>query len=525
MDRELRQLFGQICDQASDVAASFRACRCSEGDRSTGTDGQGGVNTMRRDLIAILQRVGAASVGDDLSDEVLKRTVARLESQVSVLDGATTTPIDGGAESTSKIGTPTSPHEERTESPTNTEISVESPHGQPLTLMRLPPEIRAMIWWEALRPEGGFVPLRPWGAFQWGYVDRGRIRARIVRWHRARTALNDRKARPSADPRSSDARGFDHSWEREGEHWGAPWTGVGWALLRVNKQLYEEAEAAYWRRVVADGLMLSFGCGMGKGDYWGLAVARTFFNDFTTLYLQNIQRVHLDLRRPDYDDGPNGYGGQALVVQRAGPQTVNFVRVLGTVLNNISTRLTSLRHLSLTLSGWVPDVRQTPVSRLHCSYHVFRKSTNSYPQWIEDTDYPDASLQSSQRWVSRLQNITGLTRLRLRVIYAPRDPDTINARLDRDPGVQRVIHFMSMLRGSMLVNGDALDVGNMRAWANKRYLEFATAERFRIVVQCDDSWDEENKEHRHYVEDDEYDPMDGLNNFGDKFRWDPDSDT
>lgn len=311
-DRELRQLFLQLCDQAADVAASSRACRCSEDVESTRTDSLGEVNAVRRDLIGILQRVGAASVGDDVSDEVLKRTLARLESHVSALDGGTTIAIDGRAESTLKIGTPTSPREERTESPTNTEISVESSHGQPLTLMRLPPEIRTMIWWEALRPESGFVPLRPWGAFQWGYVDRGRIRARIVRWHRARTALNDRKARPSADPRSSDARGFDHSWEREGEHWGAPWTGVGWALLRVNKQVYEEAEAAYWRRAVADGLMFSFGCGRNTGDYWGLAVARTFFNDFTTLYLQNIQRVHLDLRRPDYDDGPNGYGGRRL---------------------------------------------------------------------------------------------------------------------------------------------------------------------------------------------------------------------
>lgn len=64
-------------------------------------------------------------------------------------------------------------------------------------------------------------------------------------------------------------------------------------------------------------------------------------------------------------------------------------------------------------------------------------------------------------------------------MYAPRDPDTIIRRLDRDPGVQRTIHFMAMLRASMLVNGDALGVGNMRAWANKKS---ATAKRFRIVV-------------------------------------------
>lgn len=59
--RELRQLFGQLCDHATEVAASFQACRCNEDARSTGTDGR-----------------GAASAGDDLSDEVLKRTLARL---------------------------------------------------------------------------------------------------------------------------------------------------------------------------------------------------------------------------------------------------------------------------------------------------------------------------------------------------------------------------------------------------------------------------------------------------------------
>ncbi|KAK7699705.1 hypothetical protein SLS64_011478 [Diaporthe eres] len=494
-DWVLRQLFGQLGDQEADVATSFRACGCSEDVQSTGTHGSGEANALRRDLRAFRRRVAAASFGDNLNDELFKSLVARLESQASApkqrttapsdepakntrdvgtqtepafpeargpaVDGATTTPVDGRAESTSEIGSKTSPGEERTESPTNSENSEEPSHG-PLTLMRLPPEVRAQIWWEALRPDAGFLPIVPWTALRNGYADRstGRIRARIRtrstgRFHRARTAQVDRKARPFSDDRSSECRGFDNSWRRAGEEIGAPFTG-GWGLLHVNKQLYEEVEAAYWRRVVADGLMLSFGRGIKTGDYWGLAVARCFFNDFTTLYLQKIQRMHLDLRRPDYDDGPNG--------------------------------------------------------------------TNIHFQWIEDTDYPDARLQSSEHWVARMRNITGLTRLRLRVMYAPRDPDTINARLDQDPGVQRTIHFMSMLRGSMLVNGDALGVGNMRAWANKRYLEFATAERFRIVVQCDDSWDEETKEHRHYMEDDDYDPIGGLNNFEDQFRWDPDAD-
>lgn len=370
-DRELRQLFGQLCDQAADVAACFQACRCNEDVRSTETDGLGGVNAPRRDLVATLQRVGAASVGNDLSDEALKSTLARLASQVSALDEPTTTPIDGRAESTSDMETPTSPGEERTESPTSTEYPVEPARG-PLTLMRLPKEVRALIWWQALRPEGGFVPLTPWAARRHISVDRGRISARTRPFHRARTALVDRQQNPFLDDLQTASRASAQTWERLGEHPtpGSRWTG-GWALLHVNMQIYEEAEAAYWRRVVADDLMLSFGCGRRMGDYWGVLVARTFFNDFTKLYLQKIQRMHLDLRRLDHDDGPNGYGGQAFVVRRAGVVTINYVRYLGAVLGRISTRLTSLRHLSLTLGGWVPDVRQTPVSRLQYKYYTF----------------------------------------------------------------------------------------------------------------------------------------------------------
>lgn len=503
-DRELRQLCEQLCNQATDVVAAFQTCRCSGNVRATVPDGGRGVNALKQ---------GTTAPSDEPAENagtVGTQTVPAIpESEEPAPKGATTT---------------------STESPIDIEVPVEPARG-PLTLMRLPPEIRALIWWEVLRPEGGFVPIVPWG--RPGHLDKGRIRASILgfsgsldalRFHRARTALIDRKRNPGDDERSSASLVSASSWQRQGEHVDARF---GWSLLHINKQIYEEAEAAYWRRVASDGLMFSFGCGRNQGDYWGLAAARTFFNDFTTKYLQTIRRMHLDLRRPD-DDGPNGYGGQAVVLVRAGVQTVNFARALGAVLDNIGTNLTGLRHLSLTFGGWVPDVRQTPVSGLQCSYYVFLNSTNSYPQWIEDTGYPPANarvsgrLQSSQLWVSRLQKITGLTRLRLRVMYAPRYPDTIDARLDQDPGVQRTIHFMSMLRGSMLVNGAALGVGNMRAWANKRQ---ATADQFTIVVQCDDSWDEENKAHRHHIEDYKYDPIGGLNDFGDRFRWDPDAES
>lgn len=476
MDEELRQLLEHLYNQATDVVGAFRTCKCSENVRALLPDGRKGVKALNQ---------------------------------------GTTAPSD------SKTGTQTSPGEERTESPIDIEVPAE-PARRPLTLMRLPPEIRALIWWEVLRPEGGFVPLVPWARV--GHIVNNRIRVSplgfqgsvsAIHFHRARSGTIDLRRIPWCDLQ------FAQSWERRGEHSAAR---DGWSLLHINEQIYEEAEAEYWRRVASDDLMLSFGCGPNTGDYWGVAVAQTFLNDFyNTTYLQTIRRMHLDLRRPD-DDGRNGYGGQAVFVETAGDEPINFARSLCTVLSNIYSRFTGLQHLSLTLGGWVPDVRQTPVSGLQCIYYVFPNSTNTYPQWMEDTDYPyvNARLQSSQRWVTRLRYISGLTRLRLRVIYAPRDPDTINARLDQDQGVQRTIHFMSMLRGEMLVNGDALGTGNMRAWANRRH---ATADQFRIVVQCDDSWDEENETHSHHVEDDEHDPIGGLNDFEDKFRWDPDAES
>lgn len=378
-DRQLQQLLEQLCNQATDVAAAFRSCRCSENVRATVQDGRGGVNALDQSTTA------PSDEPAENTRTVETQTVpAILESQEPALQRATTIPSGGHAEGTPTTGTQTSPSEEGTESLIDTELPVEPAHG-PLTLMGLPREVRALIWWETLRPEGGFVPIVPW-ARNGFFNSRGDIRvsppgfrgsASTGRFHRARTALIDRKRCPT-NGRDPIALGFAHSWERMGEHLGGRETR-GWSLLHINKQIYEEAEAAYWRRVTSDGLMLSFGCGRRTGDYWGVAVARSFFNDFTTPYLQTIRRMHLDLRRPDNDDGRDGYGGQALLLQTAGRLGLNFMRYLGTVLTNTRTRLTGLQHLSLTFGGWVPDVRQTSVSGLQCSYYIFLNRTNGFP--------------------------------------------------------------------------------------------------------------------------------------------------
>jgi hypothetical protein len=135
-----------------------------------------------------------------------------------------------------------------------------------------------------------------------------------------------------------------------------------------------------------------------------------------------------------------------------------------------------------------------------------------YAQWDEGAPYLDAleDGHSSRRWVTRLQNIRGLTRLRLRVVIAPTDGVTF-LNLSQDPVVIRTVHFLSMLRGSMLVNGDALGVASMSVWLDQRLPFQAGLSTGRAIVQCDDIWDEESGKHSHRMGDDDYGPIYGSN--------------
>ena len=72
-----------------------------------------------------------------------------------------------------------------------------------------------------------------------------------------------------------------------------------------------------------------------------------------------------------------------------------------------------------------------------------------------------------------------------------------------------------MLRSSMLVNGDALGVGNMRVWLNHREQVQWESRPTRIIVQCDNSWDEDTGKHIHHVGDDDFDPLDGSDVYPD----------
>lgn len=96
------------------------------------------------------------------------------------------------------------------------------------------------------------------------------------------------------------------------------------------------------------------------------------------------------------------------------------------------------------------------------------------------------------------------------MVITQRNADTI-LNLSQDPGVLRTIHLLRMLRDSMLTNGDSLGVGNMRIWFDQREPFHGAPFPTRIIVQCDDSWDEVTGKNNHHVEDDDFDPLDDSN--------------
>lgn len=113
---------------------------------------------------------------------------------------------------------------------------------------------------------------------------------------------------------------------------------------------------------------------------------------------------------------------------------------------------------------------------------------------------PFRTAQSSQHWVTRLQSIVGLTRLRLRVVI----PDRAGVA---GPDVLRTVYFLRVMRSSMLVNGDAL--GGRGTWSMAVH---RPGLRPRIIVQFDISWDEETGRHiDHDGEDYDYDPDSDYN--------------
>lgn len=349
--RDLRNAFGQVYDDAAALAASFEACGCGRGpDAQDGQD----LNDMVQALLPVRQRAGGCPCGppcdgtsvENPSDETLQEMLARLQWDVSQLD-----------ENLVPCGCADRPEVVEDEDP---EVVVEEepePVRGPLTLMTLPGEIRDMIWWLVLRPDfdnGRYVRivqrhLRPLDESREHWFHRPRFTTRL---HPTRLAARV-------------------TFQREGEQENI---NNRWALLRVNRQVYREAEDEYWRRALAEGRLFSFSPSRiselddfwivaGVETYSGVVAAWTFFNHYRNQYLQNIRRMqlHLTFAEPRRHN-LRGVGEQALAVggNALGRNGANYLNPLLDMI--IAGNLPNLQHLALTFGGWVPDMSVQPVS-------------------------------------------------------------------------------------------------------------------------------------------------------------------
>lgn len=67
--------------------------------------------------------------------------------------------------------------------------------------------------------------------------------------------------------------------------------------------------------------------------------------------------------------------------------------------------------------------------------------------------------------------------------------------LPTDPEMLRTRRWVSMMRASMLINGDALGEGHIRAWV--KYISVLGGPDL-VIVQCNDSWNPETGEYEHH---------------------------
>jgi hypothetical protein len=338
---------------------------------------------MINELIPIRQRVGGCICGppcdgtnveDDLGDAALDAMLARLEWQYSVLhEEVNAAPCDCAErpEIPERRTEPVEPAEPVV--PVVPEILVPQ---IPRTLMGFPEELRSMIWWETLRPRNGIVRIVPYTMIAPSAED-----ARIggPEYHRQRFSVPG-DTRNVLEPQRE-------TWARLGERFD-PRTNE-YNILRADRQIYEEAEREFWRRVATDRLMLSFGpevhsrdlpAPTGPAEYNGILSAWTFFmtllrddpNNPNTQhfpenlrymqhmrgvdYLGVIRGVHLDLTNTTMEANR-----QALTPFQQMGRT-NAIQYLDGLLELMHRHLTGLEHLSLAFGGWVPDLSQTPVS-------------------------------------------------------------------------------------------------------------------------------------------------------------------
>lgn len=362
----MRQLFGQLYDQAAGLAESSQPCGCGIG--ANVADAQD-LNIMVQDLLAIRQRVGGCICGppcdgtsvEKPSDETLQTMLAKLHGDASVLD-KNLMPCDC-------VGEP--------------EIVEKTPEPVwiPPTLMTLPAEIRNMIWWRWVSRRSGFVlivarrfyisppddPGRPHDSSSTDDSSSAEDTSPAVNrddfwFNRARFSVDGGGRLPPVRwtfQRIDEGRVVDDDLRVHEDVWALP------PLLRVSRQVYTEVEDEFWRRISADDLVLSFSHGYASGiQYFGILAAWTFFNNYRERGFQGIRRVHLSLARSDIDDRARGAGGRALrepIDQEVARETGR--EHLEPLLDLMGTELPNLQFLSLRFGGRVPDIpRSTLVS-------------------------------------------------------------------------------------------------------------------------------------------------------------------
>lgn len=357
--REVRELFGQLYDQAAGLAESLQPCGCDKDAHAE--DGQD-LNTMVQDLLPLRQRAGGCPCGppcdgtsvDNPSDETLQTMLAKLQWDASVLDEH--------LEPCGCVGEP--------------EIVEETPEPVliPRTLMTLPPEIRNMIWWKSVSRRSGFVLIVP-RRFYLSPPDDSSSTDDSSSVDETSPADNRHdfwfdRARLSVDG-GGRVPPVRWTFQRDDEWWVDDYDSrkheAVWALppiLRVSRQVYAEVEDEFWRRICADDLVLSFSHRYASGiEYFGILAAWTFFNNYRERGLQGIRRVHLGLARTDLDDRARGAGGEALPepIDREYGRDTGRVH-LEPLLDLMGTELPNLQFLSLRIGGRVPDAPSGLVS-------------------------------------------------------------------------------------------------------------------------------------------------------------------
>lgn len=352
--RELRQLFGRLYDQAAGLAESLRPCRC---DRSAPAEDSQDLNTMVQELLAVRQRVGGCICGppcdgtsvDNVSDEFLEEMLSRLQWDFNVLD-ENLVPC---------------------ECDTKPEVSDKTPEPvveqNPPALLRLPLEIRNMIWWMVLEP-----PRRENG--NPGFV---RVVQRLMNADENIPDFALQRMRSSIGMRGEPPHAL--TFERQDERLITRNTPGRWALLWVSNQVQREAETEFWRRTFHDGLLLSFmpDVDVQGEDYYGILAAWCWFHNYQGLYLQHIRRLQLTLaepvRRNLYGNDVTSEALRQFIRSGQQPSDLPYPRGSSTgveflvPLLDAVDDLPNLQQLSVTIGGLVPDMRWgEPVSGPLC---------------------------------------------------------------------------------------------------------------------------------------------------------------